>query len=88
MKRLLTLLGLLLTLLSPALAQAQAPTHDEHAAMAPDQIGSASIRFETSCAPAVRDDVNTAVAMLHSFWFPEAIKMFEAVSQPTTGNCS
>jgi len=31
--------------------------------------------------PAVRDGFNTAVAMYHSFWFPEAIKAFQAVSQ-------
>ena len=46
--------------------------HEGHGAMAPDQIGSASVKFETSCAPAVKDDFNKAVALLHSFWFPEA----------------
>ena len=61
---------------TPAAAQ-----HDDHAGVAADEIGSASVRFETSCAPAVRDDFNKAVAMLHSFWFPEAIKMFESVAQ-------
>ena len=65
----------------PALAGAQQEAHDQHAAMAPDQIGSASVRFDTSCAPAIRDDFNSAVALLHSFWFPEATKMFEAVAQ-------
>jgi tetratricopeptide (TPR) repeat protein len=65
-------------LLAPAGALAQ---HEEHAAMSPDRIGSASVRFETSCAPAVRDDFNKAVALLHSFWFPEAIKMFEGVAE-------
>src|SRR5262245_66157398 len=60
----------------PALALAQ---HDEHGAMSPDQIGSASVKFETSCAPAVKEDFNKAVALLHSFWFPEAIKMFNAI---------
>ena len=48
--------------------------------MAPDQIGSASVKFETSCAAAVKDDFNKAVALLHSFWFPEATKMFEAIA--------
>ena len=55
--------------------------HDDHAATASDQIGSASVKFETSCAPGVRDGFNTAVAMYHSFWFPEAIKAFQAVIQ-------
>jgi tetratricopeptide (TPR) repeat protein len=81
MKHVLMLLGLFLSLSpAPALAQAPAPAH-EHAAPAPDQIGSASVRFDTSCSAAVRDDVNRAVALLHSFWFPEAIKVFETVAQ-------
>ena len=29
----------------------------------------------TTLAPAVRDDLNKAVALYHSFWFPEAIKV-------------
>ena len=49
--------------------------------MSPDRIGSASVKFETSCAAAVRDDFNKAIALLHSFWFPEAIKMFEGIAQ-------
>ena len=60
----------------PALAFAQ---HEAHGAMPPDAIGSASVKFETSCVPAVRDDFNKGVALLHSFWFPEAIKAFEAI---------
>ena len=60
----------------PVLAFAQ---HEAHGAMPPDAIGSASVKFETSCAPALKDDFNKAVALLHSFWFPEAIKAFEAI---------
>ena len=66
------------TLLLPALAPAQ---HEGHGALSPDQIGSASVKFETSCAPGVRDDFNKAVALLHSFWFPEAAKMFQAIAE-------
>jgi tetratricopeptide (TPR) repeat protein len=77
MKRLL-LLVCSCTVLAPALALAQ---HEEHGAMSPDRIGSASVKFNTSCAPAVGADFNTAIALLHSFWFPEAIKMFESVAQ-------
>ena len=72
------LLALCATLLFAPAAWAQ---HEEHAGSAADQIGSASVRFETSCAPAVRADFNTGVAMYHSFWFPEAIKMFESIVQ-------
>jgi hypothetical protein len=55
------------TLSLPVLAFAQ---QEEHGAMSPNQIGSASVKFETSCAAALKDDVNKAVALLHSFWFP------------------
>src|SRR5882672_5222112 len=53
--------------------------HDEHGAMSPDAIGSASVKFQTSCAAAVKDDFNKGVALLHSFWFPEAVKAFESI---------
>src|SRR4029077_17670258 len=33
----------------------------------------------TSCAPPLQDNFNKGVALLHSFWFPEAIKAFEAI---------
>lgn len=79
MARLSILAVFALILGAPHAALAQ--QHDDHAGMAADQIGSASVRFETSCAPGVRDGFNTAVAMYHSFWFPEAIKAFEGVVQ-------
>jgi len=53
--------------------------HEEHGALAPDAIGSASVKFQTSCAAAVKDDFNKGVALLHSFWFPEAIKTFDGI---------
>ena len=53
--------------------------HDDHGAMSPDAIGSASVKFETSCAAVVKDDFNKGVALLHSFWFPEAIKTFQSI---------
>lgn len=76
----LALLTLCASLLFAADARAQAQ-HEDHAAAPADQVGSASVRFDTSCAPAVRGDFNTAVAMYHSFWFPEAIKMFQSILQ-------
>jgi hypothetical protein len=60
-------------------SSAASAQHDAHGSGSPDQIGSASVKFETSCAPAVKDDFNKGVALLHSFWFPEAIKEFEGV---------
>jgi hypothetical protein len=53
--------------------------HDDHAAMSADAIGAASVKFQTSCAAVVKDDFNKGVALLHSFWFPEAIKTFESI---------
>jgi len=63
-----------LSLASPALAQ-----HEGHAAAGRDQVGSASVSFQTSCTPAKPDDFNRAVALLHSFWFAEAVRAFNDV---------
>jgi tetratricopeptide (TPR) repeat protein len=72
-----TIVTVLCICMWPALSFAQ---HEGHEGMAADQIGSASVKFETSCAPAVKEDFNKAVALLHSFWFPEATKMFEEIA--------
>ena len=62
-----------------SLPPAAAAQHEGHAAPAGDPIGSASVRFDTSCAPAVTQDFNRAVALLHSFWFAEAVTTFNRV---------
>ena len=59
---------------------AQTPAQHEHAAAGTDQIGGDSVSFLTSCAPALRQDFNRAVALLHSFWFAQAIATFEGVA--------
>ena len=38
-----------------------------------------SVSFPTSCDPKVQKTFERAVAMLHSYWFPEAAKTFNAV---------
>ncbi len=81
-RQLVTVLVCICTLALPAAARAQ---HEDHGAMSPDQIGSASVNFETSCAPAVKDDFNKAIALLHSFWFPEATKMFQSIADRDPG---
>ena len=53
--------------------------HGAHAAGSADAVGSASVNFQTSCAPALRADFNKAVALLHSFWFAEATAAFNRV---------
>jgi hypothetical protein len=62
-----------------ACASAARAQHEHHGAASPDAFGSASVKFQTSCAPAVKDDFNKGVALVHSFWFPEAVKTFEAI---------
>jgi tetratricopeptide (TPR) repeat protein len=57
-----------------ATAQGHPPSHD-HAAM--ERLG--SVRFETSCAPAVQPQFDRAVALMHSFQFGRAIEGFHAV---------
>jgi hypothetical protein len=39
------------------------------------------VHFPTSCTPAAQTEFDRAVALLHSFWFGEAIKAFQAVAQ-------
>src|SRR5689334_13779059 len=39
-----------------------------------------TVRFPVSCAPAVQADFERAVALLHSFWYEEALKAFTAVT--------
>ena len=55
--------------------------HDDDAASAGQssqgQFG--KVHFPTSCSPAVQGQFERAVAMLHSFFFPEHIKAFEAI---------
>jgi hypothetical protein len=63
---------------SPAFAQA--PAQHDHAAAGADQVGSDAVSFLTSCAPALRQDFNRAVALLHSFGFAQAIEAFNGVA--------
>lgn len=68
-----------LVLLVTTPLQAQHEQHGMHAADAAAQVGSEHIDFRTTCPARVGAEFNRAVALLHSFWFPEAIKAFEAV---------
>src|ERR1700733_13577629 len=61
----------------PGAALAQAEDHSQHTGKGSSGVGTVS--FETSCAPAVKEPFNHAVAELHSFWFPEARAGFEGV---------
>jgi predicted Zn-dependent protease len=60
-------------------AVAQHNDHGSHATASADQIGSENVSFATSCSPATSDNFNRGVALVHSFWFAEAINAFNAV---------
>ena len=69
----------LLVLLSAAAVTAQTATTDA------DQIG--QVHFHTSCRAEAQVHFDRAVALLHSFWFPEAIKVFHTVLE-TDPSCA
>jgi tetratricopeptide (TPR) repeat protein len=76
--------------LTTAAARAQVQSHDQHDQHAPAALSAkdvGSIDFATTCAPAVKDAFNRGAALLHSFWFPEAIATFEGVLK-TDGTCA
>ena len=70
MRNRFALLPLAVVLAAPAVARTQ---DHQHA----DELG--NVTFPTSCNAEAQSRMNRAVAMLHSFWFPEARKTFESV---------
>ncbi len=56
--------------------RAPQPVAHDHAGPAP-KLG--TVHFATSCAPAVREEFDRGVALLHSFWFSAAIESFGKV---------
>ncbi|HLA89867.1 MAG TPA: hypothetical protein VJL28_05525 [Gemmatimonadaceae bacterium] len=66
-------------LAAPAVARSQEHAHTG------DELG--NVAFPTSCNAEAQARMNRAVAMLHSFWFPEARKTFESVvtADPSCG---
>ena len=63
----------------PALAQHEHPAGD------PGRLG--KVNFSVSCDPSVQAEFNSAVAMLHSFWYEKASDTFAdmAAKDPTCG---
>ena len=43
--------------------------------------GIGQVSFTTSCSPALEAPFNRAVAILHSFWFDEAVRSFRAITE-------
>jgi len=73
-----SLQALILGALISGLAAQAAHGHDEDprqaGAQPPEQLG--KVAFATSCDPKVQARFERAVALLHSFWFPEGRKAF------------
>jgi tetratricopeptide (TPR) repeat protein len=55
----------------------------EHPAGDPTKLG--IVAFPVSCDPSVQPQFNTAIAMLHSFWYEKAHDTFDAVAQKDPG---
>jgi tetratricopeptide (TPR) repeat protein len=70
-------LALLATWAGPAAAQ---HSHHGHHAPAPAAERIGQVSFPISCAPATQQPFERAVAMLHSFWYLEALKGFTKVT--------
>jgi hypothetical protein len=58
---------------------ASAVAQHEHPAGDPSKLG--KVNFPVSCDPAVQPQFNSAVAMLHSFWYEKASDTFAAVAE-------
>jgi hypothetical protein len=55
--------------------------HDQQTAV--EKLG--TVRFPTSCSSTVQPQFERAVALLHSFWFDEGLKAFNAIAQEDPG---
>src|SRR5215207_6458423 len=83
MKRVIYTFGLAFVLSSP-LAATGGQSHEAHDHAAPggrppEQLGKVS--FPTSCDTKVQAQFERGVALLHSFWFAEGLKAFNAVAE-------
>jgi tetratricopeptide (TPR) repeat protein len=65
--------------LAAAAVQAVAAEQHQHA----EEVG--TVAFPVSCHAEAQTQMNRAVAMLHSYWFPEARKTFESVARADPG---
>ena len=80
MKR-LTLISIVITTAVCLTLAASALAQHEHEHPAGDVGRLGKVNFPISCDPAVQPQFNSAVAMLHSFWYEKASDTFAAVAQ-------
>jgi tetratricopeptide (TPR) repeat protein len=71
------------SLMTPLARSHDAHEAHEHAGRPPEALGKVS--FPTSCNPAVQAQFERGVALLHSFWFGEGLKVFNAVAEQDPG---
>lgn len=64
---------------SLTLSVAAAAQHSAQNTPVASQVGSDNVDFRTSCAGSATDEFNRAVALMHSFWFAEAVDVFNDV---------
>ena len=74
------ILGLVLVLFT-----APASAHDDDAKARGEKLG--RVLFKTSCSPEAQKQFELALAMLHSFFFPETIKTFSSIPE-TDPSCA
>jgi tetratricopeptide (TPR) repeat protein len=70
-------------LASVATAAAFAHSDDPKAKSEADKYG--RVHFKTSCTPEAQKQFERALAMLHSFYFPETVKAFTAIPETDPG---
>ena len=74
----------LLALCSLSLAGSALDGDHQHEGKAPEQLG--KVDFPTTCSAAAQKDFLRGLALLHSFWYPEAEKAFRAAAA-SDGKC-
>src|SRR5436305_5261796 len=62
-----------------------AAAHDDSAKTRGEKLG--RVLFKTTCSPEAQQQFERALAMLHSFFFPETIKTFSAIPE-TDPSCA
>jgi hypothetical protein len=78
----------LLLLAIPGIAQEIAHSHGTHSSQKKAESSAnrfGSVQFETSCMGVVKEDFNTAVALLHSFEYDEAQVAFAEINRKDPG---
>ena len=69
--------------LSLGLAAVASAQDHQHQGTAPEKLGKA--HFATSCTGGAQGDFDRGIALLHSFWFPEAVASFKAAIAKDSG---